>query len=174
MRLLDRTEMKLTVDYGTFGIVDMAPVPDAHGLVASAEGSWLRTRRGMAYPDLVSNVAFIRLRLENWGPGGPGTEPPLEGDLARVDEADVEMPSGVLGIEVIAAGLDEEVFSLPGPGQYRIRVAFCVAPDVDPVPLRKSHAPIERAWQGREKELEDVDEFFLVQFWSVEDIKNNG
>ncbi|MFI8853240.1 hypothetical protein ACIGW3_24055 [Streptomyces sp. NPDC053499] len=169
MRLLDRTEMQVTVDYGTFGVVDMQPGRDARGLVAPAEGSWLRTRRGMVYPDLVSNVAFIRLRLESWGPQGTGDEPPLEGNWARVDEAEVEMPSGVLGIEVIAAGLDENVFSLPGPGQYRIRVAFCVAPEVDPVPLRKSHAPIERAWQGHEKELEGVDEFFLVQFWGVED-----
>uniref|UniRef100_UPI002E7803E6 hypothetical protein n=1 Tax=Streptomyces sp. GSL17-113 TaxID=3115365 RepID=UPI002E7803E6 len=85
MRLLDRAEMQVTVDYGTFGIIDMKPVRDDRGLVASAEGSWLRTRRGMVYPDLVSNVAFIRLRLESWGPQAAGDEPPLEGDWARVE-----------------------------------------------------------------------------------------
>ncbi|MGW0737080.1 hypothetical protein [Streptomyces sp. NPDC002851] len=68
---------------------------------------------------------------------------------------------------MIAAGFEEDVFSLPKPGTYRLRVAFCVSPETDPIPLREGQADIERAHQGREEDLCDVDEYFRVQYWSV-------
>ncbi|WP_405708223.1 MULTISPECIES: hypothetical protein [unclassified Streptomyces] len=160
MGMLDATTLEVTVDYGTFGLVDMECAGGTYNLDDPEAGAWLRTDVGMVYPDLVSNVAFIRLRLESWA-----SEPPQEGVWSRVEVTEVEMPSGVLGIEVIAAGFEEDVFALPGPGAYRLRVAFCVSPETAPFPLRREQARIQRAYQGHEEDLRDVDEYFRVQYW---------
>ncbi|MFG3256703.1 hypothetical protein [Streptomyces sp. NPDC048172] len=162
MGMLDATTREVTVDYGTFGLIDMECAADTYHVDPPEGGAWLRTDTGMVYPDLVSNVAFIRLRLESWD-GEPPRE--QEGAWSRVEEAEVVMPSGVLGVEVIAAGIDEDVFTLPGPGTYRLRMAFCVSPETAPVPLRRGQDPVERAHQGHEEDLRDVDEFFRVQYW---------
>lgn len=160
MGQLNAAEVEVTVDYGTFGIVDEACAEDTYNLDAPEGGGWLRTDRGMAYPDLVSNVAFVRVRFESWD-----SEPPREGTWARVDEAILEMPSGIVGIEEVGGEWHEEVFELPQPGLYQIRVAFCVARHKEPIPARAEQAAIERAWQGHEEELRKVDEYFLIQYW---------
>ena len=68
----------------------------------------------------------------------------------RSDEIVMDLPTGVLGIDQITAGAHAEVFRLPAPGRWRIRVAWR-----DGVPTDDNSLP---------------DASVLLQFWPAEGV----
>ncbi|WP_405780072.1 hypothetical protein [Streptomyces sp. NBC_00859] len=158
-KLRDWAEVEVGPDYRTFGIVDEACAQETHTPDAP-EGSWLRAARGMVYLECPGDVITVRLRLEAWS--GP---PPAAGQWSGTGEAEVELPSGVLCVDMLTAGWEEAVFTLPKPGHYRVRMLWAFNPEAGPFHSSLTGATALDTPPGREEQLAGVDQFCLAQFW---------
>ncbi|SDP96344.1 hypothetical protein SAMN04487905_12012 [Actinopolyspora xinjiangensis] len=144
-RLLAATDLVVTVDHHLFGIVDQACEQDRTDppQAPSELGQWMSVGVAAVYVEAEQDIITAGLRLECWD----GPAPFEERDWPRSELAVVRMPSGRLGIDEIAAGGQGDVFVLPEPGEYQLRVAW------------------------RERDLDQHDEdgnpeaFALVQYW---------
>lgn len=167
--LLSSEYFEQTLGPATFGIVDEECAEDAYGPDPIAEDSWLSADRGMAYSLCPSGVVDLRMRWESWD-----AEPPEEpgsggGSWARSEAVAVELPSGVLGVDLIDGDWDEAVFSLPAPGTYAMRFSWCFRPRETPYWSPVEGAPdVDAAHAGHEEELAEADAFCRVQFWPTD------
>ncbi|WP_455358560.1 hypothetical protein [Streptomyces sp. SYSU K21746] len=111
-RLIGSAEVETAIDYGTWGLVDEACLADTHTPDAPS-GSWIQVARGMAYLQCPSAVVDVRVRLESWTTAPPPDPARWSGSA----EAEVELPSGELGIHTVDGGWDlagDLPFAVPG------------------------------------------------------------
>jgi hypothetical protein len=143
-QLKDEKELHVIVDYRLVGLVDEACTGVEKPSAPHKLDHWLSTTTGNLYLESSDAVLGARMRLQTW-------DGPADFDVAgwdRSDEIVMDLPTGVLGIDQITAGAHAEVFRLPAPGRWRIRVAWR-----DGVPTDENSLP---------------DASVLLQFWPAE------
>ena len=162
-RSIDPSQVETTLSYSTLGFVDEACLSDTHEPDAP-EGGWIRVARGMAYLKCPPSVIRARVRLESW----TTVPPPETAQWSGSAEADVELPSGVLGIFTWDGGWQELTATLPSPGLYRLQLYWALNPENGPFysPLRSGIGLLETP-AGHEQELAGVDQFCLARVWRL-------
>ncbi|MDQ8704867.1 hypothetical protein RCO28_20570 [Streptomyces sp. LHD-70] len=80
----------------------------------------------------------------------------------------MELPEGELAIATIDSGSTEIPLVLPSPGTYRMRWQWAFNPERGPFtsPLEGPREDLEMP-PGHEGELNDRDQFCLVQIWRI-------
>lgn len=143
--LTDSARVLVTIDYRRVGILDVTcdggPKPPFEGM----SGPWLATTPGNVYLHNVDDEVVFdgHLRLETWD--GPADFDPS--DWQRSEVIEMDLPSGVLGIDQITMGRQSDVYRLPA-GRWRTRLAWRTDPPAAPDDLNTAS--------------------ILVQFWPPE------
>jgi hypothetical protein len=161
-RLIDSAEVVTGVAYRALGVVDEACRDQMH--TPGPVERWVQVARGMAFLQCASAVIEARVRVECWStkPGSP------EGAWSGVEEVEVVLPSGVLGVATVTGGWEEVPVVLPSGGLYGVRWSWAVngarGPFYSPLPgdVAELSAP-----PGHEAGLEGVEQFCLVQVWRL-------
>ncbi|WP_434589658.1 hypothetical protein [Streptomyces sp. A5-4] len=143
--LLVSHELDVVVDHRLVGLLDEACAAGERPPSPHTLGHWLSTTPGMVYLESDEDILGARLRLEAWD----GDAPFVREQWPRTDVIVLDLPSGVLGVDEIAAGGKSQVFRVPSPGRWHARVSW--RPGV-----------LDLDGTGTEPEA-----WALVQFWPV-------
>jgi hypothetical protein len=144
-RILRDAEVDVAVDYHQFGLVDSAAVENRP---PPGQGGprWLRVGRSLVFFESEGPLVGARVRFEAWD----GPAPFDEAQWPMSEVVMLDMPSGRIGTDEITYGAQSDVFILPAPGRYRVRVAW-----------REGEFDPRRGGEGPEA-------FALAQFWPAE------
>jgi hypothetical protein len=160
--LLAETELEVVVDHRLLGVVDEGQAEGERPASPHSVGHWFAIAPGKLYVESTGDVIGARLRLEAWD--GPPSFDAAGWD--RHDETVMELASGVLGVDQIAAGGLSGVFELPGPGAWQTRVAWREAVPGgdesadDPEPIENLDDP-----DDIDDDLDEPEAWALLQFW---------
>ena len=118
-RLISGAEVDVTVDHRLFGLCDGAagesPPPAPHRV----GHRWLSAGVSVVYFEAAEDILKARVVFESWD-----GEPPADDDWPGAETVVLSLPSGVLGVDQIAAGSRPEVFVVGPPGRYHARLAW--------------------------------------------------
>jgi hypothetical protein len=112
-------EIDVIVDHHLVGLVDRR-APGERPAVPHASGRFVSVSPGYLLIESDDDVLDARLRIEAWT-----GEPPFdEASWPLSDAVLIDLPSGLLGVDEIAAGGKSDVFEVPFAGRCRVRVAW--------------------------------------------------
>ncbi|MGW0754501.1 hypothetical protein [Streptomyces sp. NPDC002587] len=117
--LVGSSEVDVVVDHRLFGLIDEEGQEGARPATPGVEGL-VAANATMLYVQTPEDVLDTRLRLEAWdGPAGvPSGEWPVQAEMV------MDLPSGRLLVDEIAAGGRSGVFDLPAAGRWRVRASW--------------------------------------------------
>jgi len=122
--LIQAQDVDVSVDHHLVGLVDAASTSGERPPAPHTTGHWLATAPGMVYVESDEDVISARIRVEAWD----APPPPPPGEWDRSDEVRLELPSGRLGTDEVAAGGQAEVFALPAAGTWQARISWREGP----------------------------------------------
>jgi hypothetical protein len=116
--LLGSADIEVMVNHHLFGLVDSDADTDVPEPTRVAP--WMRAGTSAVYVESEQDVVWARLQLECWNDPAPFDREMWPDSVVVA----LEMPSGVITVDEITAGVQADVFTLPAPGRYRVRVAW--------------------------------------------------
>jgi hypothetical protein len=127
--LTDSGDVLVIVDYRRVGLVD-ATCDEEKPPAPHKIGHWLGTTIGNLYIENIDDAVVFdgHMRLETWD--GPAEFDP--GDWQRSDVVEVDLPSGVVGVDQITMGWQPEIYRLPEGRVWHTRVAWRADPPASP------------------------------------------
>ncbi len=144
--LINSNEVQVVVDYRLVGLLDVTcddggKPPSPHTL-----GHWIATTHGnVSIEDIDERPAVSGpMRLEAWD--GPAEFDPT--GWLRHDVIEMDLPSGMLGVDSLTAGKIPKVYQLPAGKRWYTRLAWRTVPRSDPSRLPRAS--------------------ILVQFWPAD------
>lgn len=152
--LQTRREIDVVVDHRLVGLVDQAadrttPTPAPHSW-----GGWFSVGPGAVYLESDEDILYARLLLEAWD-SAPAFDP---AGWDRHGEAEVDLPSGVLDVDMIAAGGTSAVFTVPFAGRWHVRLAWTESP-------RDFGEDVDLDEEDEVDDLTEPEARALLQFW---------
>lgn len=159
-RLLDRNSTLVHPDYGVFQIFDGEDFDDTASVPGHDDFSF--GDRSVYFHSFQNNVR-VRLLLESWEGEPDRDDDAWEGSATAV----VEIATGVVCVNELTAGGQDDLLTLPRPGRYGVRVAHRNRRVVSDAYLALfdqfrgldgfGFSEAKRALEGREE--------YLAQFW---------
>ena len=141
--LMSTADVDVIVDHHLFGVCDGAADESPPPAPREVGHRWLSTGVSMVYFEADEDILDARVRFESWD--GPPPEPDAA-DWPETETVVLSLPSAVLSIDEITAGVEVDVFVVGRPGRYFARLA----------------------WREGPLDLDDTGEpegFALAQFW---------
>jgi len=131
------------VDYHLVGIADQAYAGPDKPVTPHQVGGWFSTSDGNVYLESDADIRRAVLHFETWD--GPAEFDP--GAWDRSGELDMDWQSGELGLDQITAGATPDVYRLPSPGRWHLRLAWRdePRPSADELPWA---SVLVQFWQG--------------------------
>ncbi|MEV0146221.1 hypothetical protein ACFV0L_39030 [Streptosporangium canum] len=139
--LLDSVEVKVHVQYHLFFFADSEADEDPP-LDPREHGNWFGASEAGVCFESDEDVVSALMRFESWdGEAAIDSE-----QWSQTAEVTLAMTSGSISIMEIAGGALNDVFALPAPGRYRVRLGWREGP---------LHPPGS----------DEPESFALAQFW---------
>ncbi|MFI7642280.1 hypothetical protein [Nonomuraea sp. NPDC049400] len=150
-------------DHHLFGLADAGTADQPPPPVPAADGHWVSAADSAVLIRTAQDGATVTVRLQAMD--GPPGEP--EPDAEAVSHTvQLDLPTGQISVNQIAAGWMHDVFALPAPGSYRLRItAWSRTRTADAYNrLFTTHNPADPAFENARQAL-DGQETYLVQLW---------
>lgn len=114
--LISAVDLVVSPDHRMFGVADGSVGSDVDTPVPSSAAGWLGAGESEVLIGTGQDIVDVALRLEAWTAEPPGDGAELSGG------ARLRLPSAVISLNEITGGWQPDVFKLPEPGIYQVRV----------------------------------------------------